>query len=620
MKYRQLLLGITAVMSFPLSIQAQTMDQMEPLERAKEEQIAREARLGEERIHLQDDAMHTIVSSSTSLDGHTIPAEQPVQVRPSFFVSHIRIVKEPIHEETVISSDSITASTMETTTFLDNSVPASTRMIKGPLFYEAQRTSLVLDVPKEFLFLSKTARPFVNQKMTVEDINTLAERLNMALVSHGYITSRIGIPAQSLASGQLQFNLQVGRIESVVYKEKSPHLPWENAFPLRPGDILNIRDIEQGLEQMKRIGSQDVAIELEPGMRPLSSRIVLQTTKRPPIHGVISVDDSGMKDTGKLQWNAAISIDRLFNANDVLRISANHDGANEGYVKGTKNHSISYSIPRGKDTFSIGYSNLSYHQSIQSIVGPVISSSRVKSVRGTWQHVFHRDRTTKRSWDISISKRNSHNYINDVDIAVQRADTATVEVGVSERRYIKQNTVYSRIGVKQGVGWFGSQPDFGGGAPSTRFTQILADVDYQIPRWWGHRPASITTSFHGQWTLGGKRLFSRDMMSIGNRYTVQGFDGERTLLGESGWYVRNEVASYIPRIHSSVYVNLDFGAVYGPSTDILTGRFIAGTALGIRGQFKSGLFYDAFIGVPLYKPSGYVTDHVTTGFQVGIRF
>ena len=31
MKYRQLLLGITAVMSFPLSIQAQTMDQMEQI-------------------------------------------------------------------------------------------------------------------------------------------------------------------------------------------------------------------------------------------------------------------------------------------------------------------------------------------------------------------------------------------------------------------------------------------------------------------------------------------------------------------------------------------------------------------------------------------------------------
>ena len=148
----------------------------------------------------------------------------------------------------------------------------------------------------------------------------------------------------------------------------------------------------------------------------------------------------------------------------------------------------------------------------------------------------------------------------------------------------------------------------------------MLDVDYQIPRIWGHRPASITTSFYGQWTLGDKRLFSRDMISLGNRYTVQGFDGENTLMAESGWYMRNEVASYIPKWKSSVYADIDFGAVYGPSTEVLTGKFIAGTSLGIRGQFKSGLFYDAFVGVPLYKPSGYKTDSVTAGFQAGVRF
>ncbi len=103
-----------------------------------------------------------------------------------------------------------------------------------------------------------------------------------------------------------------------------------------------------------------------------------------------------------------------------------------------------------------------------------------------------------------------------------------------------------------------------------------------MPRIWGHRPASITTSFHGQWTLGGKQLYSRDMISLGNRYTVQGFDGEHTLMAESGWYMRNEVASYIPKWKSSIYANIDFGAVYGPSTDVLTGRFIAGTAIGMK--------------------------------------
>ena len=53
-----------------------------------------------------------------------------------------------------------------------------------------------------------------------------------------------------------------------------------NAFPIRKGDILNIRNIEQGIEQMKRIGSQTVSVELEPGSKPLATNIVLETTKK----------------------------------------------------------------------------------------------------------------------------------------------------------------------------------------------------------------------------------------------------------------------------------------------------------------------------------------------------
>ena len=57
----------------------------------------------------------------------------------------------------------------------------------------------------------------------------------------------------------------------------------------------------------------------------------------------------------------------------------------------------------------------------------------------------------------------------------------------------------------------------------------------------------LLTSFHGQWTLGDKRLFSRDMISLGNRYIrYKGFDGENTLMAESGWYMRNEVKQLYP--------------------------------------------------------------------------
>ena len=621
MKKRELLFCLSLVCMVPIHILgAKPIDTQEQLDRAREQQLAREARLGEGRITVQTGGIDFSSGSLTSQDGYTVPAQQPAHVEPSFFVSHIRVVEEPISQSAELTYSNMINTTMDQTTFVDNSSAASVRLIKGPLYYEAQKKKIQLDVPNEFTFLRKTIKPFVNRKLTVEDVNRLSNSLNTALIEHGYVTSRIGIPSQSLASGNLQFNLQLGRVESVLYKTYAQPLPWQNAFLIREGDILNIRNIEQGIEQMKRIGSQNVAVELEPGTKPLATNIVLETTKKPPIHGMISIDDSGLKDTGKLQWTAAIGVDRIFNANDSLNLSINRDAAQDGERKGSRNHTISYSIPRGKDTFSISYSDMKYHQTINSIATPFISSGHAKTVRGSWNHVFHRDRMTKRSWDIIISKRNAKNYINDVEIAVQRANTASLEVGILERRYIKKNTLYSRAAIKQGVGWFGSQPEYGNGAPSTRYTQLLLDVDYQIPRIWGHRPASITTSFHGQWTLGDKRLFSRDMISLGNRYTVQGFDGENTLMAESGWYMRNEVASYIPKWKSSVYANIDFGAVYGSSTEVLTGKFIAGTSFGIRGQFKSGLFYDVFVGAPLYKPSGYKTDSVTAGFQAGVRF
>lgn len=621
MKKRELLFCLSLVCMVPINILgAKPIDTQEQLDRAREQQLAREARLGEGRITVQTGGIDFSSGSLTSQDGYTVPAQQPAHVEPSFFVSHIRVVEEPISQSAELAYSNMINTTMDQTTFVDNSSAVSVRLIKGPLYYEAQKKKIQLDVPNEFTFLRKRIKPFVNRKLTVEDVNRLSTSLNTALIEHGYVTSRIGIPSQSLASGNLQFNLQLGRVESVLYKTYAQPLTWQNAFPIREGDILNIRNIEQGIEQMKRIGSQNVSVEFEPGTKPLATNIVLETTKKPPIHGMISIDDSGLKDTGKLQWTAAIGVDRVFNANDSLNLSINRDAAQDGERKGSRNHTISYSIPRGKDTFSISYSDMKYHQTINSMATPFISSSHAKTVRGSWNHVFHRDRTTKRSWDIIISKRNAKNYINDVEIAVQRANTASLEVGISERRYIKKNTLYSRAAIKQGVGWFGSQPEYGNGAPSTRYTQLLLDVDYQIPRIWGHRPASITTSFHGQWTLGDKRLFSRDMISLGNRYTVQGFDGENTLMAESGWYMRNEVASYILKWKSSVYANIDFGAVYGPSTEVLTGKFIAGTSLGIRGQFKSGLFYDVFVGAPLYKPSGYKTDSVTAGFQAGVRF
>lgn len=251
-------------------------------------------------------------------------------------------------------------------------------------------------------------------------------------------------------------------------------------------------------------------------------------------------------------------------------------------------------------------------------------SGKSTTIKAKWNHVWSRTQREKRAFDISISTRHNHRFVNDTEIPVQALRTTSMEFGVSNRKYIGNATLYSRLGFQWGIGAFGAQPEHTAsvamGGPTSRYHMWLADVDYRKPFVMGHRPASFTSSFHGQWVQGGKRVYSVDTINIGNRYSVYGFDGEYTLMGDSGWYLRNEVVSVIPHLNTEVYLGLDVGAVYGKSAEKLVGKAIAGTAIGIRGNYASGLLFDAFISTPLYKPQGYHTKKFYSGFTVGYRF
>ena len=492
----------------------------------------------------------------------------------------------------------------------------------GTSFYIKQ---IQLDgVPKELSFLSKIARKHEQKHVTVSDITNIRNAFQRKLLDKGYVTSQVYIPEQNLNAGTLQFMVIPGRVEDIRYSDSSAHGPWRTAFPVRPGDILNIRDVEQGLEQMKRVSSQSVTMQLLPGTSVGTSIIELSIKQDKPVHGSISFDNSGLESTGVYQGSFTSSFDQVFRANDTFTMSLSGDLSGSGSIKGTRAASLNYVIPHGKDTFSVSFSKSRYHQTIQSNPYDFTYSGKSTTMKAKWNHVWSRTQREKRAFDISISTRHNHRFINDVEIPVQALRTTSMEFGVSNRKYIGSATLYSRLGFQWGIGALGAQPEHKAsvvmGGPTSRYHMWLVDVDYRKPFIMGHRPASFTSSFHGQWVQGGKRVYSVDTINIGNRYSIYGFDGEYTLMGDSGWYMRNEVSSIIPRLNTEVYLGLDVGTVYGKSTEALVGRTIAGTALGIRGNYSSGLLFDAFVSTPLYKPQGYHTKKFYSGFTVGYRF
>ena len=473
---------------------------------------------------------------------------------------------------------------------------------------------------ERFRFLERIARSYVDKELSLSDINKLIHAMNQSLMARGFSTSRIAIPEQNLSSGELRLVLLVGYIGTVRFADGSDNLYWKNLFPFHEGDILNVRDIEQGIEQAKRLPSQDISVQLLPSDQPQRTDVVLTVKRGKNFYGTISVDDSGLEDTGKLQWYTSISIDQPFHKNDMLRIGMNLDGARDGYEKGTRGHNISYTYPYGRHTFSFSYQRSKYHQTVESIPYNFISAGDSNISTLSWDYVLHRSAAMKTSMDIRLRKRNSHSFLNDVELPIQAMHQTSMEVGYAERLYIDRDTLYFRIAHRFGLGWLGAQKEKPyDDAPKTLYRMWLLDIDFVHPFEFCHRPATFTTSFHGQYTMDDMRLYGVDMISMGNRYTVRGFDGEVTLMGTNGWYLRNELSTRFPKQKAELYLGLDVGAVYGYGTEVYNGHVIAGTVLGLRGAMDM-LSYDVFVAKPIQKPEGFRTPDVTYGFSLGMKF
>ncbi len=476
------------------------------------------------------------------------------------------------------------------------------------------------NVPEELDFLQLEASSYENRDLDLPKIEKLVLRLNQKLQDRGYVTTQVTIPEQNISSGMIRLVCLPGKLRHVVYEEGSEKFPWRNAFPIREGEILNLRMLEEGVENIKRLRSLDISMKIIPVEAGLSD-VELSFQSKKQVHGLLSLDDSGLTETGRMQLSGGLTFDRVTNANDSLQISGTLDISRDWSEKGTRSQSFIYSIPYGKDRWTISHRRNRYNQFVYANPYGFASSGKSQTTRLTYEHMISRSRTERKSLDVNIIKRDSHYFINDTEIPVQAMDTTALEIGLSDRIYIGNGTLYFRAAHKQGTGWFGAQdenayPD----APKTRYYLWLFDMDWRKPFAMGHRPASFSSSFHGQWNTKGQRLYGIDMVSIGNRYTVMGFDGEYTLMGESGWYLRNELASVVPDLHSEIYMDLSIGSVYGISTDTLVGRTIAGGAIGLRGTFLSGLSYDAFISRAIYKPEGYHTRKWVPGFTVSCHF
>jgi hemolysin activation/secretion protein len=337
------------------------------------------------------------------------------------------------------------------------------------------------------------------------------------------------------------------------------------------------------------------------------------------LRGHAGIDNSGDKNTGQWQGSATVFWDNPLLSNDLFSLTYNGAVATAS-GQGTLGNNITYSIPYGYWTAHASFNAYDYHQTVRGYSSDYESSGKSRGAELRVQFLAHRDQNSKTTAQARLSHRRNRNYIDGVELEVQRRDTSTFEIALQHQRNMGRMLLDASIAFRHGVPWFNATRDPQPRAkadPVNRYHALTADATLRYPLALGAVRLDATSSLRAQIT--GDTLFGSEHFSIGGRHTVRGFDGRRTLGAEKGLTLRNDFSHPLWRTGQSLYVALDGGHVTGPSSRWLPGGTLAGCALGLRGGWKS-FYYDATIGCPVYKPSGLHTARATCTAQAGIQF
>lgn len=452
-------------------------------------------------------------------------------------------------------------------------------------------------------------------------IDIVVQRLQSALQAQGYATSRVLLQPQDLSGGNLVLSVIAGRIRAIRYAEPvDPRAGSLNALPVRPGDILNTRDIEQALENFKRVPNARANIDIAATSQPGESDLVVSYSAGAPFRLALSVDDSGTRATGRHQGAVTLSYDNWWTLNDLFYVSASHDltGANpEG--RGTRGATLHYSLPLGYWSLGVTAGINRYHQTVAGASQDYIYSGTSNTAEVRISRVLWRGTAGKTTAGLKAFTRQSANYIDDTEIQVQRRKVGGWELSVGHQHYIGQAIVDASLAYKRGTGAFGSlpAPEEAFGEGTARLALLAANASVSVPFTLGTQPLRYSTSWRAQ--LNRTPLTPQDRFAIGGRYTVRGFDGESSLVAERGWLLRNELAMPLGNSGQDIYAGLDSGSVAGPASAALMGTRLAGAVLGLRGSV-GGVSYDVFVGAPVRKPDAFTTSRVVTGFSINASF
>ena len=449
-------------------------------------------------------------------------------------------------------------------------------------------------------------------------LRDIQKQLQMLYVQKGYITARVYFDIKDLNKREIGIVIEEGFLENIIMlnaetKEEdtalAARLQKATAFPFAEGNVLNLKDIEQGVEQMNKLASNNITMQIRPGDTVGASVIILDNQQLPKNTFGLSYDNNGTESTGKNRATASFSRDNLLSLNDNLYFSANSTVGDGGGSKYSRGASGSITIPFGYLTFTDSLNYSRYLNTTKGITTDIESRGTYINNLISAEYLFARGENYKTSLGVELSVKQSKNYIEDVYIDVSSRTLSTLSVYLSGTYFGKIGVLFSKLSINQGLPAFGAKKDNAEtDAPKAQFTTLALYVNYSKEL----SPFTYLLTADGQYSF--DYLFASEQVMIGGG-VLRGFR-ESNAYGEHGFTIKQEVRAPLANLIGRSSHKLIDNAL----TKLFTGIFVdygyvkpkdnTSASSAASGGVKLAYYSKYFYGGATWGRSFYRTDDI----------
>ncbi|RSD29742.1 ShlB/FhaC/HecB family hemolysin secretion/activation protein [Vibrio pectenicida] len=424
--------------------------------------------------------------------------------------------------------------------------------------------------------------PIANDCILAEDVNRLIRELTGLYISKGYVTARV-LLLQPGVYGELGLEIMEGEIEGILGASETVNI--DTLFPDLVGQPLNLRDLEQGLDQANRLHSNKVSMRLLPGEYRGSTVVELINPPATRWNSNASIDNYGQESTGRNVLRAMTVYSSPFGMSDYISLSGSTTLESNPEVY-SRSVSALYSIPYGYWTLSsFGfYSGYSTENNSTNNTVNIHGWSSLLGMR--LDRTISRDGNQINTISGQINYKQAKNFVETIQFDINSQDLAVLSLDYSHLRILSTGVVSAGIGIDRGTSLFGANTE--STAVDEHFTKLRGN---------------ITTSYYFKMLedtyLYRNRLvgqFSQhiipgvEWIGISDSSAVRGLD-INNLSSSDGWYLRNTLSRdinvtewiFTPRL------GLDYGQV---DTGIEESGFdkAVGISIGQRATYKQASF------------------------------